>query len=71
VIDGGVSFQLEPKPSPGHPPERDDPESLWSAYVAAAEHSKRTLALGDGLAAGRAYARFVQAFVEPNQRGLA
>jgi hypothetical protein len=41
------------------------------AFVAAQERSARTLALNDGLAAGRAYARFVQAFVEPNRRGQA
>ena len=41
------------------------------AFVAAQERSKRTLALNDGPAAGRAYARLVQALVEPNQRGRA
>ena len=48
-----------------------NPESLWNAYVAAAERSKRTLALRDGIAAGKAYACFVESFVEPNRRGHA
>jgi hypothetical protein len=62
IIEGGVWSQVETKLNP---------EPLWSAYVAAAEQSKRTLTLRDGIAAGKAYARFVQAFVEPNRRGRA
>jgi hypothetical protein len=51
-------------------PVNNDVERLWAAYVAAQERSKRTLALSDGLAAGRAYGAFVRAFVEP-ERGRA
>jgi hypothetical protein len=53
-----VSFQLETKPLAGC-----DPEALWRAFVAAQERSKRTLALSDGIAAGKAYAAFLSVFV--------
>ena len=71
IIEGRVSVQDEPKPSRGHPPEPDNPECLWQAFVAALERSKRTLALNDGLAAGHAYSAFLRAFVEPAMRGRA
>jgi hypothetical protein len=71
VIDGGVSFQVEPKPSLDHPAQAVNPECLWQAFVAAQERSKRTLALNDGLAAGHAYSAFLRAFVEPAMRGRA
>jgi hypothetical protein len=71
VIDGGVSFQVEPDPSPGHSPRPVNPEGLWTAFVEAQERSKYTLAFHDGLAAGHAYSAFLRAFVEPNRRGRA
>ena len=71
VIDGGVSFQGEPKPWPGHPPRSVTPECLWAAFVEAQERSKHTLAFHDGLAAGHAYSAFLRAFVEPAMRGRA
>jgi len=39
-----------------------DPEALWRAFVEAQERSKATLALSDGIAAGKAYAAFLTAF---------
>ena len=65
VIEGGVSFQVEPEPAPGHPPRPVNPECLWAAFVEAQERSKRALAFDDGLAAGHAYSAFLRAFVEP------
>ena len=50
-------FASAPRRSP-----QPDPEALWNAFVEAQERSKRTLALGDGLAAGKAYAAFLTAF---------
>ena len=71
IIEGGVSFQGEPKPSRGRPAQAVNPECLWAAFVAAQERSKRTLALNDGLAAGHAYSAFLKAFIEPAPRGRA
>jgi hypothetical protein len=48
-----------------------DPEALWDIFVAAQERSKATLALSDGIAAGKAYAAFVTAFTRPATKGAA
>jgi hypothetical protein len=48
------------------PPAEAD--SLWRAFVAAQERSKTTLALDDGIAAGKAYRAFLEAFVAPDLR---
>ena len=45
------------------------PEALWEAFVAAQERSKRTLVLADGIAAGKAYAAFLEAFAGPGAPG--
>jgi hypothetical protein len=43
---------------------RDDAvEAMWGRFIAAKELSQRTLNLADGIAAGKAYAEFVQSFV--------
>jgi hypothetical protein len=39
--------------------------------VAAQERSKRTLALNDGIAAGKAYAVFLMAYTRPATKGAA
>jgi hypothetical protein len=39
-------------------------EALWNAFVAAQERSKRTLVIADGIAAGKAYAAFLEAFAD-------
>jgi hypothetical protein len=69
VHDSGVksemcfaSASLRPQP---------DPEDLWWAFVAAQERSKRTLALNDGIAAGKAYAAFLMAYTGPATKGAA
>jgi hypothetical protein len=62
-----ISFQPETKLSGG----AIDVERLWAAFVAAQEKSKRTVALADGIAAGKAYRRFLEAFTRPNTRGAA
>jgi hypothetical protein len=36
---------------------------MWGRFIAAKELSQRTLNLADGIAAGKAYAEFVQSFV--------
>ena len=41
------------------------PEALWKAFVAAQGHSKRTLSIADAIAAGKAYAAFLEAFAAP------
>jgi hypothetical protein len=61
-----VPFQLATKPQTG-----SDPEALWAAFVVAQERSKATLALGDGIAAGKAYAAFLAAFTRPAPKGAA
>jgi hypothetical protein len=38
-------------------------EERWQRFVDAQERSKRTLAIEDGIAAGKAYADFVEMFV--------
>jgi hypothetical protein len=53
-----VPIQLETKPRAG-----PDPQALWLAFVAAQERSKATLAVNDGIAAGKAYAAFLLTFV--------
>ena len=45
VINSGVSFHDEPDVSRVHARERESPECLWAAFVAAQHRSKRTLAL--------------------------
>jgi hypothetical protein len=43
---------------------RDDAvEAMWERFVAAKELSQRSMKLADGIAAGKAYAEFVQSFV--------
>jgi hypothetical protein len=44
-------------------------EALWDTFVAAQERSKRTLSLADGIAAGKAYAAFLQAFCSTEGSG--
>jgi len=46
-----------------------DPEVLWDLFVAAQERSKRTLVLGDGIPAGKAYAAFLMAYTRPATKG--
>lgn len=43
-------------------------ERLFEAYVAAATKAKATQDLQDGLAAGRAWSAFLDAFVPPERR---
>jgi hypothetical protein len=43
-------------------------EHLWQAFVDAQERSKETRAVVDGIAAGKAYAAFLAAFVAPDLR---
>jgi hypothetical protein len=62
-----ISFQPETKLSGG----AIDVEHLWTEFVSAQERSKRTLAVSDGIAAGKAYRRFLEAFTRPNTRGAA
>lgn len=37
-------------------------EELWERYIEAAKNAQRTLALEDGIRAGRAYREFLQRF---------
>jgi hypothetical protein len=62
-----ISYQPEMKPRGG----ASDAETLWRAFVAAQERSKATLALNDGIAAGKAYAAFLTAFPRPATKGAA
>jgi hypothetical protein len=43
-------------------------ERLWQVFAEAQERSKTSLALADGIAAGKAYAAFLEAFVTPDLR---
>ena len=58
--------------SPQHPSDvvglRTQPEQLWAEFVAARERAWRSADLDDGIAAGRAFAKFVHQFVPPNER---
>jgi hypothetical protein len=44
-------------------------ERLWHAFTEAQERSKATGRLKDGIAAGKAYAAFLRAFVPAEQLG--
>lgn len=43
-------------------------EEAFNAYVAARGRAEETLAVEDGLAAGRAWRRFLDLFISPEQR---
>jgi hypothetical protein len=43
-------------------------ERLWQVFVEAQERSKTSLALADGIAAGKAYAAFLEAFITSDLR---
>jgi len=62
-----TSPQLETKPSL----VGSDPKALWDVFAAAQERSKGTLALSDGIAAGKAYAAFLTAYTRPAAKGAA
>lgn len=47
---------LSPRPSDA------DREKLWQEFVAAAEKAQKSLDIRDGLAAGRAWKKFLESF---------
>jgi len=64
VHDSGAKSETCFASAPRRLPQ-PDLEALWRAFVEAQERSKATLALSDGIAAGKAYAAFLTAFTRP------
>ncbi len=54
--------------NPDVPPRAITGEAEWLAYVNAARLAQQSLARADGIAAGRAWRRFLDTFLSPHQR---
>lgn len=49
-------------PLPVKPTREDATEALWRTYQAAAARAQKSLRLDDGVMAGKAWAKFIEAF---------
>ncbi|MGU3496119.1 hypothetical protein ACLBXM_18920 [Xanthobacteraceae bacterium A53D] len=49
---------------------RAEVEERWLAYVASMQRAQSTLAVEDGLEAGRAWRRWLDLFMSPEQRAV-